>query len=77
MAYFDPNFINPWHSYYEYIFSGFEVTGVFMRNWDVTNEIGYCSLDRDCEDAKYVCNHIGIPFHDVDFVTEYWNDVFR
>jgi len=53
------------------------VTGVFMRNWDVTNETGHCTVDSDCEDAKYVCSHIGIPFHEINFVTEYWNDVFR
>ena len=70
-------YINAFLLYHAYYFAGFKVTGVFMRNWDVTNETGHCSIDRDCEDAKYVCNHIGISFHEVNFVTEYWNDVFR
>jgi tRNA-specific 2-thiouridylase len=57
--------------------SGFRVSGVFMRNWDIANETGHCSADRDCEDAAFVCHHLGIPFHEVNFVREYWNDVFR
>ena len=55
----------------------FNVTGVFMRNWDIADETGTCSADRDAEDAAYVCHHVGIPFHEVNFVKEYWNDVFR
>uniref|UniRef100_A0A6J0TYF7 Mitochondrial tRNA-specific 2-thiouridylase 1 n=1 Tax=Pogona vitticeps TaxID=103695 RepID=A0A6J0TYF7_9SAUR len=55
---------------------GYKVTGVFMKNWDIVDEIGVCSSDRDCEDAHRVCQILGIPFHQVSFVKEYWNDVF-
>jgi len=48
-----------------------------MRNWDIADERGTCSADQDAEDAAYVCQHIGIPFHEINFVREYWNDVFR
>jgi len=55
----------------------FNVTGVFMRNWDIADEMGKCSADKDAEDAAYVCQHIGIPFTEINFVREYWNEVFR
>lgn len=48
-----------------------------MRNWDVADEKGFCQADLDREDAEYVCNKIGIPFFEVNFVKEYWNNVFR
>ncbi|XP_074128203.1 mitochondrial tRNA-specific 2-thiouridylase 1 isoform X1 [Sminthopsis crassicaudata] len=55
---------------------GYEVTGVFMRNWDSLDERGACSADRDCEDAARTCGVLGIPFRQVSFVKEYWHDVF-
>jgi len=48
-----------------------------MRNWDIADEMGKCSADKDAEDAAYVCQHIGIPFTEINFVREYWNEVFR
>ena len=58
-------------------FPGYEVTGVFMKNWDQANEKGECSADADWEDAQYVCNKLDIPLHHTNFVKEYWHDVFR
>nr|XP_060634399.1 mitochondrial tRNA-specific 2-thiouridylase 1 [Anolis sagrei ordinatus] len=55
---------------------GYEVTGVFMKNWDIADEKGVCSADKDCEDAYRVCEILDIPFHQVSYVKEYWNDVF-
>lgn len=55
---------------------GYEVTGVFMRNWDERDEKGHCTGDADAEDAEWVCRKLDIPFHEVNFVKEYWNDVF-
>ena len=48
-----------------------------MTNWDKANETGICTADIDREDARYTCNHLDIPFNEVNFVKEYWNDVFR
>ncbi|GFS06026.1 mitochondrial tRNA-specific 2-thiouridylase 1 [Elysia marginata] len=47
-----------------------------MRNWDVRNEKGQCMSDEDREDATFVCKHLGIPLYEVDFVKQYWNEVF-
>ncbi|XP_070309618.1 mitochondrial tRNA-specific 2-thiouridylase 1 isoform X4 [Odocoileus virginianus] len=55
---------------------GYRVTGVFMRNWDSLDEHGVCTADRDCEDAYRVCQILDIPFRQVSYVKEYWNDVF-
>ncbi|KAK2121815.1 hypothetical protein P7K49_003201 [Saguinus oedipus] len=56
---------------------GYQVTGVFMKNWDLLDEHGVCAADKDCEDAYRVCQILDIPFHQVSYVKEYWNDVFR
>jgi len=55
---------------------GFNVIGLFMKNWDVRDEKGKCSVDADREDAEFVCKTVGIPLYEVDFVKEYWNEVF-
>ncbi|XP_037551602.1 mitochondrial tRNA-specific 2-thiouridylase 1 [Nematolebias whitei] len=54
---------------------GYNVTGVFMKNWDSLDESGVCST-QDCEDAHRVCQILDIPFHQVSYVKEYWHHVF-
>lgn len=56
---------------------GHHVIGVFMKNWDLTDEMGHCSTEADRTDAMYVCDKLDIPFHEVNFVKPYWNDVFQ
>ncbi|KAJ8046798.1 Mitochondrial tRNA-specific 2-thiouridylase 1 [Holothuria leucospilota] len=55
---------------------GYQVSGLFMRNWDQLDETGVCTADKDCEDARFVCDTLHIPFHEVNFVKDYWHDVF-
>ena len=65
---------------------GHEVIGLFMRNWDATinNDImgnptlnnNICPQEQDYNDAKDVCDKLGIPLYRVDFVKEYWDYVF-
>lgn len=55
---------------------GFSLSGVFMRNWDDIDETGVCAADQECDDAKWVCDKLNIPFYQVNFVKDYWNDVF-
>jgi len=65
---------------------GYDVEAVFMRNWDsaVNNDIlgnptkddPICPQEVDYQDALKVANKLGIKFHRVDFVKEYWDRVF-
>ncbi len=67
--------------------AGYEVIGLFMRNWDsfangewenapVASE-GICPQEKDYNDALAVCEKIGIPLHRKDFVKEYYDYVFQ
>ena len=66
---------------------GYEVIGLFMRNWDsmVNNDIegnpnlnnDICPQEQDYNDALEVCNKLGIELHRVNFVKEYWDNVFE
>ena len=56
---------------------GYEVHGVFMKNWEDSFEAGYCSAAEDLEDARAVCEVLGIPLHQVNFTAEYQERVFR
>ncbi|XP_046428324.1 mitochondrial tRNA-specific 2-thiouridylase 1 isoform X1 [Neodiprion fabricii] len=55
---------------------GFDVVGVFMQNWDANEEIGTCTIEQDYKDAERVCDRLGVPLTRIDFVKEYWNEVF-
>ncbi|MBR6949835.1 MAG: tRNA 2-thiouridine(34) synthase MnmA [Bacilli bacterium] len=64
---------------------GYEVIGLFMRNWDSladgefngpTTSSGICPQEEDYNDAKAVCDKLGITLHRKDFVKEYWDYVF-
>ncbi|XP_055371654.1 mitochondrial tRNA-specific 2-thiouridylase 1 isoform X2 [Condylostylus longicornis] len=55
---------------------GFDVVGVYMKNWDQFNELGYCSGEKDLIDVQNVCKKLGIDLYEVNFVKEYWNKVF-
>lgn len=56
---------------------GYEVHGVFMKNWEESFETGYCAAAEDLDDAQAVCDTLGIPLHTVNFVAEYRERVFR
>lgn len=65
---------------------GYDVVGLFMRNWDslVNNDIkgnptldnNICTQEQDYNDAKKVCDKLSIPLYRVNFVKEYWDNVF-
>jgi len=65
---------------------GYDVVGLFMRNWDaaLNNDIegnptfneNICPQEQDYNDAKELCDILGIELHRVDFIKEYWDDVF-
>ena len=55
---------------------GFDVVGVFMKNWDEQDENGCCTAEQDYSDAKRTAEQIGIPFYSVSFTKEYYDRVF-
>ncbi len=72
---------------YLLIKEGYEVIGLFMRNWDslVNNDtegnpnlnMTICPQEQDYNDALKVCEKLNIPLYRVDFVKEYWDYVFK
>ncbi|MFA5481659.1 MAG: tRNA 2-thiouridine(34) synthase MnmA, partial [Bacilli bacterium] len=65
---------------------GYEVIAAFMRNWDAmtnndvlgnpTIDDPQCPQEKDYEDALDVAQKLDIPLLRIDFVKEYWDDVF-
>lgn len=55
---------------------GYQVEGLFMKNWEQDDEQGYCAAAQDLADAQAVCNQLRIPLHTVNFSQEYWQRVF-
>lgn len=55
---------------------GFEVIGIFMKNWDDAND-PHCPAAEDAMDARSVAKSLGIPFYTVNFSKQYWEDVFE
>ena len=56
---------------------GYDVIGIFMKNWDDTDENGVCTATEDYNDVIRVCNQIGIPYYAVNFEKQYWEKVFQ
>ena len=56
---------------------GYDVIGVFMKNWDDTDEFGVCTATEDYKDVAAVADQIGIPYYSVNFEKEYWDRVFE
>lgn len=56
---------------------GYQVEGLFMKNWEEDDTDEYCSASEDLADAKAVCDKIGIPLHTINFAAEYWDNVFE
>jgi tRNA-specific 2-thiouridylase len=55
---------------------GYDVVGLFMKNWDETDENGDCEASKDYEDVQKVCSQLGIPCYSIEFIEEYRNHVF-
>ena len=56
---------------------GYNVIGLFMNNWEETDECGVCTSEEDFSDVRRVANTIGIPYYTVNYSKEYWNRVFE
>ena len=55
---------------------GYNVIGLFMLNWEETDENGNCTAEQDFEDVKRVANKVGIPYYTVNYAKEYKERVF-
>ncbi len=55
---------------------GFEVVGLFMKNWEDDDTDEYCTSRADLVDAAAVCDVIGIDLEAVNFAAEYRERVF-
>ncbi len=55
---------------------GYEVSGLFMKNWEEDDTTGFCTASEDVADAQSVCDKLGIKLHTVNFAAEYWDNVF-
>ena len=55
---------------------GYDVVGVFMKNWEEKDENGVCTAAADHDDAVRVAAAIGIPCYTVNFTKEYMDRVF-
>ncbi|KEQ12229.1 tRNA 2-thiouridine(34) synthase MnmA [Endozoicomonas numazuensis] len=56
---------------------GYQVEGLFMKNWEEDDGTEYCTAMTDLEDAQAVCDKIGIKLHKANFAAEYWDNVFE
>ncbi|MCQ3830336.1 tRNA 2-thiouridine(34) synthase MnmA [Microbulbifer elongatus] len=56
---------------------GYQVEGLFMKNWDEDDGTEYCTAKQDLADAESVCTRLGIKLHTANFAAEYWDNVFE
>jgi tRNA-uridine 2-sulfurtransferase len=56
---------------------GHAVEGLFMKNWDEDDGTEYCTAKADYDDARRVCEHLGIALNTANFAAEYWDNVFE
>jgi tRNA-specific 2-thiouridylase len=56
---------------------GYQVEGLFMKNWEEDDSSEHCSAAEDLADAQAVCDKLEIPLHTVNFSAEYWDRVFE
>ncbi|MDP3517327.1 MAG: tRNA 2-thiouridine(34) synthase MnmA [Pseudohongiella sp.] len=56
---------------------GYQVEGLFMKNWEEDDDTEYCTAKADLADAQSVCDRLGIKLHTANFAAEYWDGVFE
>lgn len=56
---------------------GFQVEGLFMKNWEEDDNDEYCAAAEDLADAQAVADKLGIELHTINFAAEYWDNVFE
>ncbi|MBE5744101.1 MAG: tRNA 2-thiouridine(34) synthase MnmA [Clostridiales bacterium] len=56
---------------------GYNVIGLFMKNWEETGDDGACTAETDFSDVRRVCSVLDIPYYTVNFSKEYMDRVFK
>jgi tRNA-specific 2-thiouridylase len=56
---------------------GYQVEGLFMKNWEEDDNDEYCAAAEDLADAQAVADKLGIELHTINFAAEYWDNVFE
>src|SRR5210317_2007321 len=56
---------------------GYQVEGVFMKNWEEDDTDEYCAAAEDLKDAQAVADKLGIKLRTINFAAEYWDNVFE
>ncbi|WP_218354905.1 tRNA 2-thiouridine(34) synthase MnmA [Alteromonas lipotrueiana] len=56
---------------------GYQVEGLFMKNWEEDDNDEYCAAAEDLADAQAVADKLGIHLHTINFAAEYWDNVFE
>ncbi|ART81819.1 tRNA 2-thiouridine(34) synthase MnmA [Oceanisphaera profunda] len=56
---------------------GYQVEGLFMKNWEEDDTDEFCSAAEDLHDAQAVCDKLGMTLHTINFASEYWDNVFE
>ncbi len=56
---------------------GYNVIGLFMKNWEEADNAGHCTAEEDYADVRRVANLLQIPYYTVNFSKEYMDRVFK
>lgn len=56
---------------------GYNVIGLFMRNWHETDDNGFCTAEEDYRDVRRVADVLQIPYYAIDFSADYYDRVFK
>jgi len=56
---------------------GYNVIGLFMKNWEETGADGMCTTESDYSDVKRVSEVLNIPYYTVNFSRQYMDNVFK
>jgi len=56
---------------------GYDVSGLFMKNWEEDDDDNNCNSKKDYDDALRVSKKLGIKLSTVNFSDKYWDLVFK
>ena len=56
---------------------GYQVEGLFMKNWEEDDDTDHCTAAADLADAQAVADKLGMKLHKINFAAEYWDNVFE